>query len=276
MKPILMIAIVMGSLAAGAAGGIIATELAAPKALPTTQASTAEVAEGTDHSADLQRQDDSIAALNKRLGDMEVKLVQAEKKAADYAKLEEKYDANNKRIADLEKNRGSGTVDSGGTGGGTADPATSDFKAAVEAAIEEREAEKAKAEQERREKQMQEWADAQKKSIIDKLVTDLTLTTEQQNKVDVIITDYQTKQRDLWTRSAQAREKGEEFDWRAESAVVETAAQDAIRAELLGGQLETFNTLVSERGLNSLGGRGFGMGGQGGRTGGQGGGRRGN
>ena len=274
MKPILMIAIVMGSLAAGAAGGITATELAVTKAPPATQAKAAEVVQGTDHSADVQRHDESIGSLNKRLGDLEVKLVQAEKKAADYSMLEEKYEANNKRIADLEKNRGSGTVEATGTGGGTAEPGTSDFKAAVEAAIQEREAEKAKAETERREKQMQEWADAQKKAIVDKLVTDLTLTTEQQNKVDVIITDYQTKQRELWTRSAQAREKGEEFDWRAEAAVVETAAQDAIRAELLGGQLETFNTLVSERGLNSLGGRG--MGGQGGRTPGQGGGRRGN
>lgn len=273
MKPILMIALVGASLAAGAAGGFAVLEL---NKAPAPVVGQVEVAEGTDHSADVARQDENIGAMNRRINELETRLATAEKKSSEYDALKAKYEDNNKRLVKLEENRGSATVDSGtGTGGGEASSDPDTVRSQVRAELEAIEQEKQKAEQERREKQAQEWATAQNKAIIDRLVKDLNLTTDQQAKIEAHVATYQTNQRDLWTRAGQAREAGQEFDWRAESQKVETAAQESIRAELLGGQLETFNNLVSERGLNSLGGRGFGMGGQ--RGGGQrGGGRGGN
>lgn len=268
MKPIWMIAIVAASLAAGGAGGFAAMELNKTPAPVVGQVKT-DSDHRPDHSADAASKDD-VGALSRRLNDLQVRLEQAEKKAAENTRLQSEIEASNKRIADLEKNRSSGTVDSGTSSGGAATGDTGAVRAQVRAELEAIEQEKQKAEQDRREKQAQEWAAAQNKAIVDRLVKDLNLTTDQQSKVEAIVTDYQTKQRELWTRAGQARESGQEFDWRAEGQKVETAAQESIRAELLGGQLETFNSLVSERGLNSLGGRGFGMG-MGGQGGGQGG-----
>ena len=99
---------------------------------------------------------------------------------------------------------------------------------------------------------MTEARQRQRTAIVNRLVESLTLTTAQQSKVDTVVADYLEKRGEVWTRSMEARRSGTTFDMRAEMQTVEQTAQAAVRNELLGGQLQTFNELVGDNGLSSL------------------------
>lgn len=264
------------SVVAGAGGGFVASRyLGAEQPTPAKVEVAAMDLGGTDHGADLKRQSDEISKLRGELQALQVRLDKAEQPQEPDAELK-------KQLADLQakvdnmKSTGGTVVASDGSGEAvpSPDPNTTEFEAAVNAAIEKREAAQRAERDAERQKQMEEWANQRNKTIVDKLTTDLALTDVQKTNIETILKDQDAKRAEVMARGNAARENGEEFDWRTEMSTVSTAAVEAVRAELSSAQLTTFNELLGEsNSLDSLaGGRrgGFGMGGPGG------GGRRGN
>jgi hypothetical protein len=270
MKPVWILVVVLASVSAGGAGGYVGSILAAPGA-EAPRVDTA-LSHGVDHSEDLHNQAESIAQLNKRMDNEFAKLRGDQRAFEDTVRTDlakEKARVDNLKV--------SAPSDTGETPDVAEVVNSPDFDAKVEAAFEKMQEKRRAEERESREKQMTEWANNQRKQVLDKMVETLKLTTDQQTKVEAILTDYSDKRRDVFTRSREARDNGQTFDMRAEFQTVETAAQDQVRATLLGGQLQQFNELVGEGSMNDIaGGRGWGGGGQGNRNRGNGGGNGGN
>lgn len=274
MKPGLMIAVIFGAVFAGAAGGYVASSMAPePERAPTPRAQVADADHKEDGKADLSplvsKQGDAISGLRKEIDDLSARVGTAEKRASD---AETKNAELLKKVGELEKRP---VV--AGSGGTTppADPDSMAFKEAVTKAIEEKEAADRAARDAEREKQMAEFVANANKQLVDRLTTDLALTSDQVPKIKTIIEDMSTKRREVWTKGEEARRNGTQFDWGAEMTAVTKASTDAVRAELSSAQLSTFNELVGDRGLSALerGFGGMGGGGQGRQPGGGQGGR---
>jgi hypothetical protein len=259
MKPIWILVVVLASVAAGGTGGFLATTLAEPASAPKVETVATT---GVDHTEDLKLQADSIQALNKRM-DTEMAAMRKDLRAAETeaASLKAQLAKQATRVENLSK-PASGAQPESSDPAETVEPTA--FEAQVQEAVEKLE-EKRRAEQrEEWQKRMTERTEERRKEVLTKLVDTLKLTTDQQAKVDVTLTEYTEKRRDLWRRGNEARENNQEFDWRAESATIETTYKEQIRSNLLGGQLQQFNELVGEGQIEDIAGGRRGWGGQGG------------
>jgi hypothetical protein len=250
MKPMIMLIVVLGSVAAGGAGGFVASKLAEPPKVAPRVETASDPA--TDYSADFHSRDQRLDELQRTINQISVRLEKAEQRT-DSGNLLEELQKLEARTARLEKGVVTGEPEAGAT------VETTELKSTFKELMKQHEEEERAEQLARREKQMAAMTEDRRKAIMTKLVEGLHLTTEQQSKVDTLVADYQTKRREVWTRSMQARETGEQFDMRAEMQTIETAAQDSIRAALLAGQVTTFNELVGEGRIEDLGGgRGWG------------------
>ncbi len=277
MKPVLMIAVIFGAVIAGAAGGYVASQVAAPaQSTPTPRAAVAD-AHTDDSKEDLKpavsKHGDEIVSLRKQIDDMMGRLGAAEKDAAEAASLKAQVADLNKKLDAAEKKMATGAP-AGGGGGAVIDADSPSFKEAVNKAIAEKDAADKAARDAEREKQMADFVANANKQMVDTLTDKLALTSDQIPKIKAVIEDMSTKRRDVFTKAGEARQKGEQFDWGTEMGAINTAATEAVKAELTSAQQSTFAELTGERGLSALE---RGMGGMGGRgpggTGGQGGGR---
>lgn len=276
MKPIWLAVGVFAAVAGGGAGGVVATQLLAPA---RTDAPKTIAAKPLDEKAatEAKNYDNDLAQLRNDMKSLFVKLSEAETAAkdskAELAKAKADYET---RIANLEK-RPTGTVAANDGTGGTGpavDESSPEFASAVEKVLADREETRRKEREAEQQKWMEDRWVTENTAIATTLTEKLSLTPDQQAKVNVVLESYTNSRRDLMTRGREAMEAGTEFDWRAEGTKVSTAATEQIRAELSSAQLSTFNELVGDNGISALAPRGFGGRGPGGTGGGgQGGGR---
>lgn len=280
MKPIWLAIGVFAAVAGGGAGGVVATQLMAPA---RADAPKTIAAKPLDEKAatEVKNYDNDLAQLRNDMKSLSLKLSEAETSAkdskAELAKAKADYET---RIANLEK-RPAGTVAAKDGTGGTA-PAVAENSPELSAAVEKVLAEREETRRKEREAEQQKWMEdrwvTENTAIATALTEKLSLTPDQQAKVNTLLEGYTNSRRDLMTRGREAMESGTEFDWRAEGTKINTAVTEQVRAELSSAQLSTFNELVGDNGISALaprgfGGRGPGGGGQGG--GGQGGGGQG-
>jgi hypothetical protein len=270
MKSGMLVIAVLASVIAGAAGGYVAALYGAPEK-GSNKVSNVTPVDMPEAGLDVKDHTDEIDRLRSDLGALTVRM-QGMVDPAEYDILVKKHA---ELKASVDELKAGGVVVTKGPEGeidaGSIPPAV--LETAVDEVIAKREAEREAARQAERERQMEEWNKRRNDAIIERLATELSLTEVQKVNIEVALNDYAAKRRDVWVRNGQARENGEEFDFRAEMATVHTAAADAVRAELSTAQVSTFNELLGERDLESLAGRGFGgFGGnnRGGRRGGQG------
>jgi hypothetical protein len=273
MKPVLMIAVVFGAVLAGAAGGYVASSLNTPEKPSAPRVASTLPESKTDDKPDLSpvvsSQGDAISSMRKEIDSLDARVRAAEAKVAQ---VEAEKDTLNKQIVALQNRP---APSGGGTTAPVVDPDSPMFKEAVVKAIEEKEAADRAARDAEREKQMAEFVANANKQMVDRLTTELALTSDQIPKIKAIIDDMSVKRREVWTKGEEARRNGTQFDWGAEMQAVTKASTDAVRAELSPAQLTTYQERVGDRGLSALergfggmgGGRGPGQGGpgQGGR-----------
>ena len=283
MKPAILLGVIFAGALAGGAGGYVATQLAPEPARQQASRPAAiapEATAGTDlgpavegHGKSLNALQMQVAGLESRLADAEAKAKSASESAAS---LKAELDASRQKLNDLESRPGAAVANGGSTDGSVAVPpelGTPEFKAAVDAAIKEREEQQRKERDAEREREMADRMAQANKSALDKMNEKLVLSVEQQDKIKTHLDAFSNARRDVMRRGMEARQAGTEFNWEQEMTTVNNTATEAVRAELSSAQLTTFNEMVGERGVSSLvdGRRGFGMGGGGGPGGGFGG-----
>lgn len=256
MKPAMLLAVILSAIAAGGASGFLATQFIEEPESPAAQIALEHDAdEPKDFTDDIRKQsarisvhDDDIDALRSSLADAEAGMV-------DEAALLKRIDVLNARIAALEARKP--TVEA--TKDGEPDPEADVLKAAVAEAMEEAEVKRrAERDAERREGASR-WMSRGNDRILTTLSDKLNLSEVQKETIKAQIDEYSKKRIAVMTKGMEARRNGEEFDWREEMTTVSTEATDAIRLELSSAQASTFDELVGDEGISSLGG-GFGRG----------------
>lgn len=263
MKGGWLLAAIFASIVAGAGGGYVAVEMQkstqdAPKQVAAAQpgALDDEAPRATDNSGELTKLRQDIQAL-------QVRLDQSERDKKD---MQDSVDALSTKLAKAAEAPTSDVVAKGTSAGtpDTVDATAPEFAEAVEKVIKEREEQRALERDAERKKQMEDWANARNKTIVDKLTTELALTEVQKTNISTVLANMNTKRGEVMERGRAARDAGEEFDWGAEMTATSAAALEEVKAELSSAQISTLDSLLGEDGnLDSLGGRGgFGGGGR--------------
>lgn len=270
MKSGMLIIAVLASVVAGAGGGYVAATYGAPEKASNKVAVDSKPLEmDTDEGGSAKDHSGEIAQLRNDIGAMEVRM-QGMVSADEYDKLAEKYDALNKRLDELKAapvvaNNGGG--EEGAVA--TPDPTSDAFKEAVTKAIEEKEAADRAEWQARQEERMKERMVEEKERVLNTMTEKLALSAAQAGTIGTILESYNTKRTELMERGRTAMQNGEQFDWQAERATIETETQEAIKAELTLSQVSSFTELLGDEDVDDIGEEGGGR-----RRGGFGGGRR--
>lgn len=276
MKGFTLIAVIFGSILGGAVGGYGAAQLAPAKAETTTR--KAQVIEGTEsndeYAAKIEEQKKAIVDLNSKIADLNGRLDRADEAARNTAAIDKKIDDINATVAKVKEKvenqpapaAGSGPVVAGG--GVSQD----DFDKMADAREKRKDEERRAA----REKEMADFMAKRNATTVDNMDKKLQLQPEQKEKVLKVLEAQQAKFAEVAKRGQEARDKGEQFDWRTEMGNVSNETLTLVRNELTPGQQAIFDEATKESGMRAFepqGGPG-GMGGPGGgrRGGGNGGG----
>lgn len=270
MKSGMLIIAVLASVVAGAGGGYVAATMG-PQEKPSNTVSVdskplelePQESSAKDHSGEINQ-------LRRDLGDLQLRM-QGMVSAEEYKDLSDKYEALNTRLDDL-KSPSVAANNAGATDGGVvvpADPGSEAFKEAVARAIEEKEAADRAEWQARQQERMKERMVEEKERVLTTMRDKLALTPAQEGTIGTILESYNTKRTELMERGRTAMQNGEQFDWQAERAKIETETQEAIKAELTLTQVSSFTELLGDNDVDDIGeerggrNRGFGGGGGG-------------
>lgn len=268
MKSGMLIIAVLASVVAGAGGGYVAATMG-PQEKPSNTVSVdskplelePQESSAKDHSGEINQ-------LRRDLGDLQLRM-QGMVSAEEYKDLSDKYEALNTRLDDL-KRPSVAANNAGATDGGVvvpADPGSEAFKEAVARAIEEKEAADRAEWQARQQERMKERMVEEKERVLTTMRDKLALTPAQEGTIGTILESYNTKRTELMERGRTAMQNGEQFDWQAERAKIETETQEAIKAELTLTQVSSFTELLGDNDVDDIGeerggrNRGFGGGG---------------
>ncbi|MDC1141557.1 hypothetical protein OAU50_00570 [Planctomycetota bacterium] len=255
MKPAIAAFTVLLSIGGGFVAGIMGPELMGEKADDSPNIAKKEtpidVAEYDDSKLkeDIIRLGNADTALEQKLG---VRISEVE---SENATLRDANKALKKEITTLK----SAKPIAGTSVEATEVPTegTPAFDDAVAKAIEKKAAADKIERDAQRAKQMEEWMASASKRTVEKLTEQLALDTVQQENVQRLLTEMNTKIAETATRGREARDNGEEFDWGTEMTAVSDATKESIKSELSSAQLATFNQLDEEGKINisGMGGR---------------------
>ncbi|MCC6149965.1 MAG: hypothetical protein IT461_06930 [Planctomycetes bacterium] len=275
MKGFTLIAVIFGSILGGAVGGYGAAQLAPAKAETTTR--KAQVIEGTesndDYAAKFEEQKKAIATLESKLADLNTRLDHANKAAQDSAAIDKKISDLDATVAKVKEKVENQPAPAAGSGPVVAGAVTQDDFDKMADAREKRKDEERRV---AREKEMADFMAKRNASTVDNMDKKLQLQVEQKEKLTKVLEAQQAKYAEVAKRGQEARDKGEQFDWRTEMQNVSNETLTLVRNELTPGQLAIFDEATKESGMRAFepqGGMGGpGMGGPGGGRGGRGGG----
>ncbi|CAG0995876.1 hypothetical protein PLCT2_02747 [Planctomycetaceae bacterium] len=273
MKGFTLMAVIFGSILGGAVGGYGAAQLAPAKT--DTMARKAQVVEGTEsndeYAAKIEEQKKAIAALNGKIDDLNKRLDHADKAAQDTAAIDKKIEDINATVAKMKDKVESQPATAAGTGPVVAGGAVTqdDFDKMADAREKRKEEERRVA----REKEMADFMAKRNATTVDNMDKKLQLQTEQKEKVLKVLEAQQAKYTEVAKRGQEARDKGEQFDWRTEMQTVSNETLTLVRNELTPGQQAIFDEATKESGMRAFEPQGGpGMGGPGGGRAGRGGG----
>lgn len=273
MKGFTLMAVIFGSILGGAVGGYGAAQLAPAKT--DTMARKAQVVEGTEsndeYAAKIEEQKKAIAALNGKIDDLNKRLDHADKAAQDTAAIDKKIEDINATVAKMKDKVESQPATAAGTGPVVAGGAVTqdDFDKMADAREKRKEEERRVA----REKEMADFMAKRNVTTVDNMDKKLQLQTEQKEKVLKVLEAQQAKYTEVAKRGQEARDKGEQFDWRTEMQTVSNETLTLVRNELTPGQQAIFDEATKESGMRAFEPQGGpGMGGPGGGRAGRGGG----
>ena len=268
MKGFTLLAVIFGSILGGAVGGYGAAQLAPAKT--DTMARKAQVIEGAEsndeYAAKIEEQKKAIDALNGKIADLNTRLDKADKAAQDSAAIDKKIEDINATVAKMKDKVESQPATAAGTGPVVAGGAVSqdDFDKMADAREKRKEDERRVA----REKEMTEFMAKRNATTVDNMDKKLQLQPEQKDKVLKVLEAQNAKFAELGKKGQEAREKGEQFDWRTEMGNLQMETLTMVRNELTPGQQAIFDEATKESGMRAFepqgGGMGGGMGGPGG------------
>ena len=273
MKGFTLMAVIFGSILGGAVGGYGAAQFAPAKA--DTAPRKAQVIEGTEsndeHAATIEEQKKAIAALNGKIDDLNKRLDHADKAAQDSAAIDKKIEDINATVAKMKDKVESQPAPAAGSGPVVAGGAVTqdDFDKMADAREKRKDEERRAA----REKEMADFMAKRNASTVDNMDKKLQLQVEQKEKLLKVLETQQAKYGEVAKRGQEARDKGEQFDWRTEMQTVSNETLSLVRNELTPGQQAIFDEATKESGMRAFEPQGGpGMGGPGGGRGGRGGG----
>jgi predicted RNase H-like nuclease (RuvC/YqgF family) len=272
MKGFTLMAVVFGSILGGAVGGYGAAQLAPARS--DTTARKAQVIEGTEsndeYAARIDEQKKAIDTLNSKLADLNKRLDHADKAAQDSAAIDKKIEDINATVAKMKDKVESQPAPVAGSGPVVAGGAVTqdDFDKMADAREKRKDEERRAA----REKEMADFMAKRNASTVDNMDKKLQLQVEQKEKLLKVLEAQQVKYGEVAKRGQEARDKGEQFDWRTEMQTVSNETLSLVRNELTPGQQAIFDEATKESGMRAFEPQGGGMGGPGGGRGGRGGG----
>lgn len=267
MKGFALIAVIVGSVVGGGAGGVVATKYLMPPTKENIARASVDTEEAHDYSSDLNKQSDLIKDLKAQLSTLNSRIETAEARASENKKLSDKVEKLGDTVAKMEsKPEAQPTPADDTSTAAPAQPSDPEFKAAVSKVVAEIKAEEKKAEEAAQEKRWADEAAKRNTATIDAMDKKLTLETWQKEKIAKVLEGQTAKFNELRAKGRAAQEKGEEFDWRKEMTTLAADSTAAVRAELTPAQQTIFDEATAERGLEAFAPRrGFGGGPGGGR-----------
>lgn len=275
MKGFTLIAVIFGSIIGGAVGGYGAAQLAPSKAdAPVRKAQVEKADAGEETSTNYADRDElkkAVSALESKISDLNKRLDHADKNAQDAAAMDKKLEDINATVAKMkdkvEKAPAASAEGAPVVAGGISQE---DFDRYADAREKRREEERQAA----RDKEMQERTARRNAAIVENLDKKLQLQVEQKEKIGRVLEAQNAKFAELGKKAQEAREKGEQFDWRQEMQKLSNETLTLVRNELTPGQQAIFDEATKDSGMRAFEpqGGGFGPGGgQGGPGGGRGG-----
>ena len=270
MKPIVAGVVMLGSMVAGAFGGVAGnilfgpapTPAPAPRAVnaPAPAASTGDNADDRSLVAALdelrQRQADEMAGLRR-----ELQLATDRLKSLESAKLTERVDALDRKLEHVDAVPSMASSEPGSAPGPALSADSPAFQEALEAALQRREEERRAKEEADRTARMTDMMARQSQQILDTLNEKVSLSDDQKVRVSSILDGMAKRRLEVMELGRQARDNNQDFDWPGEMQKVSVEATESVRSELDASQQAAFDQAVGDQGLDALGwggGRGFG------------------